>query len=65
MNAPSRGRGSGVARGSPVPVIALTAVTLDEAVGRSFDAACDTHVSKPLRCSTQVTALREVVAAYT
>jgi hypothetical protein len=32
------------------PVIALTAVVLDEAVGgRSFDAGCDTHVSNRLR----------------
>ena len=50
----------GVAR---TPVIALTASVLDEAVGKSFEAGCDTHVSKPIRRATLITAINEVVAA--
>lgn len=48
--------------GRHTPVIALTASVLDEAVGRSFQAGCDTHVSKPVRRNTLLTAIREVVA---
>jgi PAS domain S-box-containing protein len=43
------------------PVIALTASVLDEAVGRSFEAGCDTHVSKPVRRGTLLTAIGEVL----
>lgn len=45
------------------PIIALTASVLDEAVGRSFEAGCDTHVSKPVRRNTLITSINEVVAA--
>lgn len=47
------------------PIIALTASVLDEAVGKSFEAGCDTHVSKPIRRATLMTAINEVVAAET
>jgi len=42
------------------PIIALTASVLDEAVGKSFEAGCDTHVSKPVRRPTLMAAIRQV-----
>jgi PAS domain S-box-containing protein len=45
------------------PIIALTASVLDEAVGKSFEAGCDTHVSKPVRRPTLLSAIREVTTA--
>jgi two-component system sensor histidine kinase/response regulator len=42
------------------PIIALTASVLDEAVHKSFDAGCDTHVSKPVRRPTLLAAIHEV-----
>ena len=45
------------------PIIALTASVLDEAVHKSFDAGCDTHVSKPVRRPTLLAAIREVTAS--
>ena len=42
------------------PIIALTASVLDEAVHKSFDAGCDTHVSKPVRRPILLAAIREV-----
>jgi CheY-like chemotaxis protein/anti-sigma regulatory factor (Ser/Thr protein kinase) len=45
------------------PIIALTASVLDEAVGKSFEAGCDTHVSKPVRRPTLLSAIREVTSA--
>ena len=50
--------------GHHTPVIALTASVLDEAVGKSYQAGCDTHVSKPVRRNTLLTAIREVVATH-
>jgi CheY-like chemotaxis protein len=47
--------------GLRTPVIALTASVLDEAVDKSYQAGCDTHVSKPVRLNTLLTAIREVV----
>jgi two-component system sensor histidine kinase/response regulator len=44
------------------PIIALTASVLDEAVHKSFDAGCDTHVSKPVRRPILLAAIREVTA---
>src|SRR5271168_1251731 len=44
------------------PIIALTASVLDEAVHKSFDAGCDTHVSKPVRRPTLVANIHEVTA---
>jgi signal transduction histidine kinase/CheY-like chemotaxis protein len=46
----------------PTPIIALTASVLDEAVHKSFDAGCDTHVSKPVRRPALLAAIREVTA---
>jgi len=45
------------------PIIALTASVLDDAIGRSFDAGCDTHVSKPVRRPVLIAAIREAAAA--
>ena len=45
------------------PIIALTASVLDDAIGRSFEAGCDTHVSKPVRRPILVAAIREAAAA--
>ncbi len=47
---------------TPTPIIALTASVLDEAVHKSFDAGCDTHVSKPVRRPVLLAAIREVTA---
>jgi two-component system, sensor histidine kinase and response regulator len=47
--------------GHRTPVIALTASVLDEAVDKSYQAGCDSHVSKPVRRNTLMTAIREVV----
>jgi signal transduction histidine kinase/DNA-binding response OmpR family regulator len=44
------------------PIIALTASVLDEAVHKSFDAGCDTHVAKPVRRPTLLAAIHEVTA---
>ena len=53
-------RARGAAR---VPIIALTASALDEAVQRSLEAGCDAHVSKPVRKATLFEAIRNVTAA--
>jgi two-component system, sensor histidine kinase and response regulator len=45
------------------PIIALTASVLNDAIGRSFDAGCDTHVSKPVRRPVLIAAIREAAAA--
>jgi CheY-like chemotaxis protein len=47
------------------PIIALTASVMNDAIGRSFDAGCDTHVSKPVRRPVLIAAIREAAdAAY-
>jgi PAS domain S-box-containing protein len=45
------------------PIIALTASVLDEEVGKSFEAGCDTHVSKPVRRQTLLAAIDGVTDA--
>jgi two-component system sensor histidine kinase/response regulator len=47
---------------TPTPIIALTASVLDEALHKSSDAGCDTHVSKPVRRPVLIAAIREVTA---
>jgi two-component system, sensor histidine kinase and response regulator len=47
----------------PVPIIALTASALDEAVRRSLDAGCDAHIAKPVRKATLVQAIRDATAS--
>jgi two-component system sensor histidine kinase/response regulator len=47
----------------PVPIIALTAAALDEAVRRSLDAGCDAHIAKPVRKATLVQAIRAATAS--
>ncbi len=44
------------------PIIALTASVLDEAVHKSFDAGCDTHVSKPVRRPTLIAAIHSLTS---
>jgi len=43
------------------PIIALTASVLDEAVYRSLEAGCDSHLSKPVRKSTLIKAIEEAI----
>ena len=50
-------------RTARTPIIALTASVLDEAVSKSFEVGCDTHVSKPVRRPTLFSAIREVIGA--
>jgi len=48
---------------APTPIIALTASALDEAVRRSLEAGCNSHLSKPVRKATLVKALEQALAA--
>ena len=43
------------------PIVALTASALEEAVHRSRDAGCDTHVTKPVKKSTLLHAIRNAI----
>jgi CheY-like chemotaxis protein len=43
------------------PIIALTASVLDEAVDKSFEAGCDTHVNKPVSRPTLLAAINDVI----
>ncbi|MGH7913595.1 MAG: PAS domain S-box protein, partial [Candidatus Binataceae bacterium] len=45
----------------PTPIIALTASAQDEAVRRSLKMGCDAHVSKPVKRSTLLEAIRDAV----
>jgi two-component system sensor histidine kinase/response regulator len=45
----------------PTPIIALTASAHDEAVRRSLKMGCDAHVSKPVKRSTLLEAIRDAV----
>jgi CheY-like chemotaxis protein/HPt (histidine-containing phosphotransfer) domain-containing protein len=45
----------------PTPIIALTASAHDEAVRRSLNMGCDAHVSKPVKRSTLLEAIRDAV----
>ncbi|HUA34246.1 MAG TPA: response regulator [Candidatus Binataceae bacterium] len=45
-----------------VPIVALTASALGEAVGRAHEAGCDIHVSKPVKKATLLKAIRDAVA---
>lgn len=42
-----------------VPIIALTASALNEALRRSLDAGCDAHITKPVRKATLIDAIRK------
>ncbi len=44
-----------------VPIIALTASALDEALKKAHDAGCDAHVAKPVKKSTLLTAVQKAV----
>jgi two-component system, sensor histidine kinase and response regulator len=51
------------AAGAPrTPVIALTASVLNEAINKSIEAGCDTHVSKPVRRPALLATVRDVIA---
>jgi len=47
------------------PIIALTASAMQEAVQRSLQVGCDSHVSKPVKRATLLEAIREVLGAGT
>ncbi|MBF6569581.1 MAG: response regulator [Candidatus Binataceae bacterium] len=47
---------------SRLPIIALTASAMDEAVHRSLQAGCDSHVSKPVNRATLIEAIREAIS---
>jgi CheY-like chemotaxis protein len=44
------------------PIIALTASAMNEAVNRSLQVGCDSHVSKPVKRATLLEAIRETIA---
>lgn len=46
----------------PVPMIALTASALDEAVRKSLEAGCDAHLAKPVRKATLIEAILKATA---
>ena len=48
-----------------VPIIALTASALDDAVRRSVEAGCDAHVSKPVKKATLLEAIHNATATAT
>jgi CheY-like chemotaxis protein len=45
------------------PIVALTASALEEAVHRTKEAGCDAHVTKPVKKSTLLDAIRDAVEA--
>ncbi len=47
----------------PTPIVALTASALDDAVARTIDAGCTAHLSKPIKKSTLLEALRQLTSA--
>jgi PAS domain S-box-containing protein len=47
---------------SRVPIVALTASALGEAVSRAHEAGCDIHVSKPVKKATLLKAIHDAVA---
>jgi len=44
------------------PIIALTASAMNDAVSRSLEVGCDSHVSKPVKRATLLAAIREATA---
>jgi CheY-like chemotaxis protein len=44
-----------------VPIIALTASALEEALKKVHDAGCDAHVAKPVKKSTLLAAVHKAV----
>jgi two-component system, sensor histidine kinase and response regulator len=46
---------------APTPIIALTASALEDDLQRSLEAGCDAHLSKPVRKSTLLEAIRRFV----
>ena len=44
-----------------VPIIALTASVLEEALAKAHDAGCDAHVAKPVKKSTLLAAVQKAV----
>jgi CheY-like chemotaxis protein len=45
------------------PIIALTAAVPEDSLQESLEAGCDSHLSKPVRRSTLLNTLREVITA--
>ena len=48
-------------RTSTIPVVALTASALEDAADRTRAAGCDAHVTKPVKKSTLLNAIRDAV----
>jgi len=48
-------------RQGPIPIIALTASAVGEAIDDAFEAGCDLHVAKPVKKLTLLTAIRQVM----
>jgi len=44
---------------TPVPILALTAHAFADAVGKSLEAGCTAHLTKPIRKATLLDAIRE------
>jgi CheY-like chemotaxis protein/anti-sigma regulatory factor (Ser/Thr protein kinase) len=45
-----------------VPILALTASVLDEALKKAIDAGCDAHVAKPVKKATLLAAVHKAIA---
>ena len=45
-----------------VPILALTAAVLDEALKKAIDAGCDAHVAKPVKKATLLAAVHKAIA---
>ena len=43
------------------PIVALTASALEEAMHRSREAGCDAHITKPVKKSTLLGAIRDAI----
>src|SRR5208282_4784406 len=48
---------------APTPIAALTASALEEDICNSFDAGCTAHLSKPIKKSVLLTAIRDLTMA--
>jgi CheY-like chemotaxis protein len=49
-------------RAPRTPIVALSAYVLNDAVNKSIEAGCDTHLSKPVRCPALLATIHDVIA---
>jgi CheY-like chemotaxis protein len=49
-------------RAPRTPIVALSAYVLNDAVNKSIEAGCDTHLSKPVRCPALLATIYDVIA---